>query len=63
MLNVHGIAVAGGTFPASIWRRFMTVAEENVSAQSFRTPTDYPSYRPFDTGNYVDGGETSSDGN
>ena len=60
MLNVHGIAVAGGTFPASIWRRFMSVAEENVPATSFRTPTEYPSYRPFDTGNYVDGGETDS---
>ena len=26
MQNVHGIAVAGGSFPAEIWRRFMEQA-------------------------------------
>ena len=26
MTNVHGIAVTGGSFPASIWRQFMTEA-------------------------------------
>jgi hypothetical protein len=26
MLNVHGIKVAGGTFPAMIWARFMKSA-------------------------------------
>ena len=62
MLSVHGIAVAGGTFPASIWRRFMSVAEANVPARSFRPPSEYPSYRSYDTGNYVYGGGSDSYG-
>ena len=53
MLSVHGIAVAGGTFPASIWRRFMSDAHADVPAASFRQPSEYPSYTSFDTGEYV----------
>ena len=37
MENVHGISVAGGTFPATIWRLFM---ERAVDYAPF--PTDFP---------------------
>jgi len=29
MYNVHGISVTGGTFPATIWRRFMEPAMQS----------------------------------
>ena len=32
MENVHGITVAGGTFPATIWKLFMETAMENAPA-------------------------------
>ena len=35
MENVHGIAVAGGTFPATIWKLFMETAMENTPALSW----------------------------
>jgi len=38
MTNVHGRAVAGGTFPASIWARYMKKALEGKKATSFVTP-------------------------
>jgi penicillin-binding protein 1A len=61
MLNVHGIQVAGGTFPASIWRRFMSSAEANVPARSFPPPSSYPAYTSFDAGDYVYDGDSSDD--
>ena len=40
MTNVHGITVYGGTFPASIWREFMTRALANVPPTEFNLPHD-----------------------
>ncbi len=38
MESVHGIAVAGGTFPAEIWRLFMEPALEGTEPESFPEP-------------------------
>jgi 1A family penicillin-binding protein len=38
MTNVHGIRVAGGTFPAIIWREFMLDALRGSPAKQFRLP-------------------------
>ena len=38
MTNVHGIAVVGGSFPAQIWRSFMSAALEGTPVEQFRPP-------------------------
>jgi penicillin-binding protein 1A len=38
MTNVHGIRVFGGTFPALIWRSFMTEALEGAPIRRFELP-------------------------
>jgi len=38
MTNVHGIRVAGGTFPAQIWAKFMSKALENTPPSEFAVP-------------------------
>jgi penicillin-binding protein 1A len=53
MENVHGISVAGGTFPADIWRRFMLVAVERLPYRDWNEPTTLPVWTPFDTGQYA----------
>ena len=53
MESVHGISVAGGTFPADIWRRFMLVAMENRSVFEWRQPNHSPEWRPFEQGQYA----------
>jgi penicillin-binding protein 1A len=35
MLNVHGIKVTGGSFPAKIWHDFMLPAHENIPSHDF----------------------------
>jgi penicillin-binding protein 1A len=45
MENVHGIAVAGGTFPATIWHGFMQTALENSPTLDFAEPAQQPVYR------------------
>jgi penicillin-binding protein 1A len=40
MTNVHGIAVAGGTFPAQIWQKFMSRALAGRPARDFDKPTE-----------------------
>jgi penicillin-binding protein 1A len=52
MENVHGISVAGGTFPADIWRRFMSVAMENKAYIDWLQPKHSPVWKPFETGQY-----------
>ena len=47
MLDVHGEAVAGATFPVPIWHLFMAAAEKGRPALPFLTPAAYPVYRPF----------------
>jgi penicillin-binding protein 1A len=39
MTNVHGIPVFGGTFPALIWKAFMSRALEGVPVKEFELPT------------------------
>jgi penicillin-binding protein 1A len=52
MENVHGIAVAGGTFPATIWHLFMATALENAPALGWRSPRNPVVWRSFDQGQY-----------
>jgi penicillin-binding protein 1A len=53
MENVHGIAVAGGTFPAEIWARFMEPALEGVPETEFPEPDRWPTWKPFTRGRYA----------
>ena len=45
MRDVHGIQVAGGTFPAQIWHTFMTAALAGKPAQEFADPGAPPFQR------------------
>jgi penicillin-binding protein 1A len=47
MLNVHGVAVAGATFPVPIWHLYMQAAEQGRRPRDFVTPKQQPSYRVF----------------
>jgi len=38
MTSVHGIRVVGGSFPAQIWRTFMTSALAGTPVSDFRLP-------------------------
>jgi penicillin-binding protein 1A len=53
MENVHGIAVAGGTFPAEIWRLYMEPALEGIPKTPFPEPDSYPVWKPFTRGRYA----------
>jgi penicillin-binding protein 1A len=53
MENVHGISVAGGTFPAQIWRLFMQEALMNVGLFDWPEPRGEPEWRDFDQGQYA----------
>jgi len=53
MENVHGIAVAGGTFPATIWNLFMRSAVGRTNPGDFPEPSSDPIWRPFDRGQYA----------
>ncbi|MEA2470931.1 MAG: penicillin-binding protein, partial [Thermoleophilaceae bacterium] len=46
MTSVHGIAVAGGTFPAQIWHDYMNVAH-GTNCNSFPPPTTPAQFSPF----------------
>jgi penicillin-binding protein 1A len=52
MEDVHGIAVAGGTFPATIWRLFMESAVGNLPALTWPSPQNPVVFRPFTQGQY-----------
>jgi penicillin-binding protein 1A len=52
MEDVHGIAVAGGTFPATIWRLFMETAVGNLAALTWPSPLNPVVFRPFTQGQY-----------
>jgi penicillin-binding protein 1A len=61
MENVHGIAVAGGTFPATIWNLFMRASIGSTPAVDFAEPQSEPEWRPFSSGQYAnDYGDGSS---
>jgi penicillin-binding protein 1A len=46
MTSVHGISVAGGTFPAQIWHDFMSVALDG-HCETFPEPEDPVEWIPF----------------
>jgi membrane peptidoglycan carboxypeptidase len=52
MENVHGIAVAGGTFPATIWKLFMETAMNRAPALNWSEPRDPVVWRAFTQGQY-----------
>jgi penicillin-binding protein 1A len=54
MRSVHGISVAGGTFPAQIWKKFMDVAKGS-RCDDFPQPKSRISWSPF-FGRYSKGG-------
>jgi penicillin-binding protein 1A len=60
MENVHGIAVAGGSFPAEIWRRFMEQAVRYSPAQDFLPPTTPAQFRYFRGEHAFEGGYVPS---
>ncbi|HYY63470.1 MAG TPA: transglycosylase domain-containing protein [Gaiellaceae bacterium] len=56
MLNVHGIAVSGPTFPATIWRTFMQKALGGEKPRNFVIPSVLPTWHSFTHGQYAVGG-------
>jgi penicillin-binding protein 1A len=42
MKSVHGVEVTGGTFPATIWRKFMTEATTDMESCPFERPARAP---------------------
>ena len=55
MLNVHGIAVSGPTFPATIWRTFMQGAVGQQKPVNFVIPSVLPTWHSFTRGQYAVG--------
>ena len=53
MENVHGIAVAGGTFPATLWKLFMESAIGSSRPLDWTEPKVLPAWKPFTRGQYV----------
>jgi penicillin-binding protein 1A len=53
MESVHGIAVAGGTFPAQIWHRFMGQALRYSPPQDFVRAKGAPEWHTWEKGSYV----------
>jgi penicillin-binding protein 1A len=58
MRSVHGISVAGGTFPAAIWHDYMMVAHGD-DCDSFPPPTEPATFSPF-FGKYATTGKTGT---
>jgi penicillin-binding protein 1A len=56
MTSVHGITVAGGTFPATIWNLFMSRALAGLPQLGWRLPSHPAVWKPF-TGQYQFFGE------
>jgi penicillin-binding protein 1A len=52
MLNVHGQAVAGATFPVPIWHQYMAAALWHHKVLGFELPNRYPVWRSITRGNY-----------
>jgi penicillin-binding protein 1A len=52
MLDVHGVAVAGATFPVPIWHEYMAAALWHHKVLGFDLPDKYPSYRTLTRGDY-----------
>jgi membrane carboxypeptidase/penicillin-binding protein len=52
MLNVHGQAVAGATFPVPIWHEYMAAALWHHKVLGFMLPDRYPTWRSITRGSY-----------
>jgi penicillin-binding protein 1A len=52
MLNVHGLTVAGATFPVPIWHAYMAAALWHHKVLGFELPDKYPVYHSITRGNY-----------
>jgi penicillin-binding protein 1A len=50
MLDVHGISVSGGSFPAEIWRRFMSPALERTPVLEFPEPSQPAVFSTWERG-------------
>jgi penicillin-binding protein 1A len=61
MRNVHGMSVAGGSFPAQIWGAFMRQAKGS-DCRSFPQPTTPATFSPFH-GEHTSTGKTPTDAN
>ncbi|MGB2953369.1 MAG: transglycosylase domain-containing protein [Gaiellaceae bacterium] len=55
MLSVHGIAVSGPTFPATIWKLFMENAIGAAPPVDFPPALTSPVWKPFTRGQYAIG--------
>mgnify|MGYP003694172391 CR=1 FL=1 len=55
MLNVHGIAVSGPTFPATIWKTFMQRRSGGLHPVAFKVPSVLPTWHSFTRGQYAVG--------
>jgi penicillin-binding protein 1A len=53
MTSVHGIRVTGGSFPAQIWRLFMSSAIGQLEPEEFPEPKDEPEWKEFERGQYA----------
>jgi penicillin-binding protein 1A len=63
MNSVHGISVAGGTFPAEIWRRFMDPALAESPRRGWMLPRVWPIWRDWDGRYQYEGGSYDPDSN
>jgi len=61
MRAVHGISVAGGTFPAQIWGSYMNQAKGS-DCNEFKKPSSSPQWSPFHGKNSRTGKAGSGDG-
>jgi penicillin-binding protein 1A len=52
MLDVHGLEVAGATFPVPIWHEYMAAALWHRTVLQFGSPNSYPKYRYYIHGVY-----------
>ena len=52
MLDVHGVAVAGATFPVPIWHEYMAAALWHRPVLAFPAPHAYPTWRYVPRGSY-----------
>jgi penicillin-binding protein 1A len=52
MLSVHGLPVAGATFPVPIWHEYMAAALWHHKVLDFPTPDKYPTWRGITHGYY-----------
>jgi penicillin-binding protein 1A len=53
MEGVHGISVAGGTFPATIWNLFVRAAIGDTEPVEFPQPASEPEWREFERAQYA----------